>query len=105
MASGNKVAVVTGASGAVGAAIRARLAGEGFSVAGLDDKSQGHRDVLGVDLTDRAKVKAAVDRITRDIGDISILVTAPWHHDAAAFGEMSYERWQRLLMAHLGSTV
>ena len=105
MASGNKVAVVTGASGAVGAAIRARLAAEGFSVAGLDDESEGHRDVLAVDLTDRAKVKAAVDRITGELGEISVLVTAPWHHDAAAFGEMTQERWQRLLMAHLGSTV
>ena len=105
MASGNKVAVVTGASGVVGAAIRARLGGEGFSIAALDEEPEAGSDVLAVDLTDRANVKAAVDRITRELGEISVLVTAPWHHDAAAFGEMSYERWQRLLMAHLGSTV
>jgi NAD(P)-dependent dehydrogenase (short-subunit alcohol dehydrogenase family) len=47
----------------------------------------------------------AAERITRELGPISVLVTAPDYHDASPFGEMSRDRWQRLLTAHLGGTV
>ena len=87
-----RVAVMAGASGAVAEAIRARLQAEGFTVAPID-------------ATDRVQAKASADRIARELGPISVLVTAPDHHDAAPFGEMSAPRWQRLLMAHLGTTV
>lgn len=87
-----RLAVVAGGSGPVASAILERLQAEGFGVATID-------------ASDRDQAKAAVDRIAKELGPISVLVTAPEYHDAAPFGEMSAERWQRLLMAQLGATV
>jgi 2-hydroxycyclohexanecarboxyl-CoA dehydrogenase len=87
-----RVAVLAGSSGPVAGAILERLKAEGFSVATID-------------ASDRDQAKAAADRIAKELGPISALVTAPEYHDAAPFGAMSDERWQRLLMAQLGATV
>lgn len=87
-----RLAVVAGGSGPVASAILERLQAEGFGVATID-------------ASDRDQAKAAVDRIAKELGPISVLVTAPEYHDAAPFGEMSAERWQRLLMGQLGATV
>jgi 2-hydroxycyclohexanecarboxyl-CoA dehydrogenase len=88
----SRVAVVAGGSGPVATAILERLKAEGFSVATID-------------ASDRDQAKAAVDRIAKELGPISVLVTAPEYHDAAPFGEMSAERWHQLLTAQLGATV
>ena len=48
---------------------------------------------------------AAAERVARDLGPISVLVTSPTSYDTAPFGEMSRNRWRRLLMDHLGATV
>jgi NAD(P)-dependent dehydrogenase (short-subunit alcohol dehydrogenase family) len=90
--SAGRVAALAGTSGPVAGAIRARLETEGFTVATIE-------------ASDRDQAIADAARVTRDLGPISVLVTAPDHHDAAPFGEMSAQRWQRLLMAHLGTTV
>ena len=90
--SATRVAVLAGNSGPVGGAIHKRLEAEGFKVATID-------------ASDRNQAKAAADRVARELGPISVLVTAPDYHDAAPFGEISPERWQRLLMVHLGTTV
>ena len=87
-----RVAVLAGGSGPAAVAIRERLKAEGFSVATID-------------ASDRDQAKAAADRIAKELGPISVLVTAPEYHDAAPFGEMSAERWLRLLTAQLGATV
>ena len=87
-----RVAVLAGSSGPVAGAILERLKAEGFSVATID---AGGRD----------QAKAAAERIAKELGPISVLVTVPDYHDAAPFGEMSAERWQRLLTAQLGATV
>lgn len=86
-----RVAVLAGGSGPVAVAIRERLKAEGFNVATID-------------ACDRDQAKAAADRIAKELGPISVLVTAPEYHDAAPFGEMSAQRWQRLLIAQLGTT-
>jgi 2-hydroxycyclohexanecarboxyl-CoA dehydrogenase len=99
------VALVTGAAGTVASAIVERLQVEGFSVGTMDEQAGPGDLALAVELADRAQTKAAVDRMTRELGPISVLVTAPWFHDAAPFGQMSPDRWQRLLMTHLGGTV
>jgi NAD(P)-dependent dehydrogenase (short-subunit alcohol dehydrogenase family) len=90
--SATRVAVLAGNPGPVAGTILNRLEAEGFKVATID-------------ASDRERAKAAADGITRELGPISVLVTAPDYHDAAPFGEISPERWQRLLMAHLGATV
>ncbi len=101
----SRVALVTGAKGVVGAAIIARLQAEGFVVGGLDDGTGGGDLAMSVDLTDRSRTMAAVERVAAELGPISVLVTAPYLHDTAPFGEMSADRWKRLLSAHLGATV
>ena len=101
---GPRVALVTGASGVVAKAIVERLQVEGFLVGGLDDDGAAGDLAIAVDVTDRAQVVAAAERVTRELGPISVLVTAPHLHDAAPFGEMSSERWDRLLRTHLGGT-
>jgi NAD(P)-dependent dehydrogenase (short-subunit alcohol dehydrogenase family) len=87
-----RVAALAGASGVVAAAIRERLTAEGFTVAALD-------------ASDRDQAKVAADRIEKEHGPIAVLVTAPDQRDAAPFGELSAQRWQRLLMGQLGTTV
>jgi NAD(P)-dependent dehydrogenase (short-subunit alcohol dehydrogenase family) len=103
--SGKRVALVTGAAGVVGGAIVGRLQAEGFLVGGLDHTGAVGDLAIAVDLTDRGETIAAAARVAGELGPISVLVTAPHHHDAAPFGEMSGDRWQRLLAAHLGATV
>jgi NAD(P)-dependent dehydrogenase (short-subunit alcohol dehydrogenase family) len=91
---GNGVAVVAGSGGPLSDAIADRLRAEGFSVGRLEDG----------DLSHRAQTIAAAERIARELGRVSVLVTIPTLHDAAPFGEMSSTRWGRLLEAHLGAT-
>ena len=102
--SGKRVALVAGSGGRVGSAIVLRLRAEGFAVGGLDEEPGAADLAVSVDLTDRAATTAAAGRVAKELGPISVLVTAPEQYDAARFGDMSAERWQRLLSAHLGTT-
>ena len=101
----DRVALVTGAAGAVGEAVVRRLQAERYLVGGLDGQAGAGDLALAADATDRGEMAAAAERIARELGPISVLVTAPAYHDAAPFGEMSRERWRRLLAVHLGGTV
>src|SRR5712691_13237661 len=102
--SGGRVALVTGGAGVVARAILERLQAEGFRVGGLDGEGAAGDLAIAVDITDRAQTVAAAERVTRELGPISVLVTAPSLHDAAPFGEMAPDRWRRLLRTHLGGT-
>ncbi len=101
---GRRVALVTGAGGVVAKAIVERLQAEGFLVGGLDGEGVVGDLAIAVDLTDRAETVAAAERVTRELGPISVLVTAPSLHEAAPFGEMDLDRWKHLLRTHLGGT-
>jgi 2-hydroxycyclohexanecarboxyl-CoA dehydrogenase len=101
---GERVALVAGSGGRVGSTIVSRLRAEGFAVGGLDEEPGAADLAISVDLTDRAATTAAAERVANELGPIEVLVTAPEHYDAARFGEMSPERWRRLLSAHLGTT-
>jgi NAD(P)-dependent dehydrogenase (short-subunit alcohol dehydrogenase family) len=102
--AGRRVALVTGSAGLVGGTIISRLRAEGFTVGGLDEDAGAADLSISVDLADRAATTAAAARVANELGPISVLVTAPEHYDAAPFGEMSPDRWRRLLSAHLGAT-
>jgi NAD(P)-dependent dehydrogenase (short-subunit alcohol dehydrogenase family) len=101
---GKRVALVAGSGGRVGSNIVSRLRAEGFAVGGLDEEPGSADLAISVDLTNRAATTEAAARVANELGTISVLVTAPEHYDAARFGDMSPERWQRLLAAHLGVT-
>jgi 2-hydroxycyclohexanecarboxyl-CoA dehydrogenase len=102
--SDRRVALVTGTAGVVGSTIVERLRAEGFLVGGLDDDGAVGDLAIAVDVAERTQMAAAAERVTGELGPISVLVTAPYLHDAAPFGDMSAERWERLLRAHLGGT-
>jgi 2-hydroxycyclohexanecarboxyl-CoA dehydrogenase len=103
--NGPRVALVTGATGTVGRAVVSRLQAEGLLVGGVDGEGGAGDLAVTADATDRSQMRTAGERVARELGPISVLVTVPAHHDASPFGEMSRDRWQRLLAAQLGGTV
>ena len=100
-----RVAIVTGAAGTVGRAVTERLVAEGFAVAGIDIRECTADLPLVVDVTDRGQMKAAAEQVAREVGPISVLVTAHGRYAAAPFGELSPVEWRLLLETHLGGTV
>jgi NAD(P)-dependent dehydrogenase (short-subunit alcohol dehydrogenase family) len=84
----NRVALVTGASGGIGAVIATTLAAEGARVAlgchtGRDKAEQlagqiGAAMVVSHDLADPATIRAAADAVAQNWGRLDILVTSAW---------------------------
>ncbi|ATB27483.1 2,3-dihydro-2,3-dihydroxybenzoate dehydrogenase [Melittangium boletus] len=86
MGASTKVALVTGAAQGIGAAVARALSGDAMIVA-LDTKAEGlsalvaelrargaRAEAIVADVSDSAAVEAAVERIERDLGPISVLV-------------------------------
>src|SRR4051812_34005698 len=76
-----KVAVITGAASGIGAAIATLLSKRRWKVAGLDLRGSKADLSLIADVRDPAAVFAAVDRATRELGPISLLVTVAGHYE------------------------
>jgi 3-oxoacyl-[acyl-carrier protein] reductase len=103
-------ALVTGASGAIGAAICRRLAGSGHVLylhahrgaeraAALAAELEARGACAGVlrfDVTDAAATRAALESALAS-GPIQVLVNNAGLHDDAVFPGMSYEQWRRVL--------
>jgi 3-oxoacyl-[acyl-carrier protein] reductase len=114
MSEGPRVAVVTGGARGIGAAVAARLAGDGFDVAVLDldeaacsdtvavVEAAGRRGLaVGVDVSDAASVDAAVARVVESLGSPSVLVNnAGITRDNLLF-KMSDDDWDSVLAVHL----
>ena len=96
-------ALVTGASGAFGTAIRAALRGRGFEVAGLDLRPDpADPGVLECDVTDDASVPAAVAAaIERLGGGLDLLVNNAGIGGPASAGEPPGERVRTMLDVNL----
>jgi 3-oxoacyl-[acyl-carrier protein] reductase len=105
-----KRALVTGGSGAIGAAICARLARDGCyvyvhahhgleraeAVAGAIVATGGAAQALNFDVTDAGTSAAALATILDD-GPIQILVNNAGIHDDAVLPGMSREQWTRVI--------
>lgn len=110
-----RIAIVTGAARGIGAAIAARLAEEGASVAVLDlDEAQAAltasglplqgdaRDIgVGCDVADEESSAAAVARVVEELGGVHVLVNnAGITRDNLLF-KMSVADWDSVMGVHL----
>jgi 2-hydroxycyclohexanecarboxyl-CoA dehydrogenase len=114
----DKVAVVTGAGGGIGAAICERLAEEGCHIALFDRDAEGLRaagkkiQTLGgqisthvVDITDYDGVRDAVASIESDQGGIDILVNNAGFDRFANFLDTTPEQWEPIIAVNLRGTL
>ncbi|MYY12242.1 SDR family oxidoreductase [Streptomyces sp. SID4919] len=109
-----RVAVVTGAARGIGAATAVRLAAEGRAVAVIDLDEAACADTVeriaaaggtaiavGCDVTDEARVEAAVARIAAELGPPTVLVNnAGVLRDNLLF-KMSATDWDTVMNVHL----
>jgi 2-hydroxycyclohexanecarboxyl-CoA dehydrogenase len=113
----SRVAVVTGAASGMGLAIAQRLARQGHRVALFDlngDAAQAEADALrsegaaalaaGVDVSDRAQVDAALDRVRAEHGPIEIMVTSAGVDRFESFVDISLTSWEQMLAVNLTGT-
>jgi 3-oxoacyl-[acyl-carrier protein] reductase len=98
-------ALVTGGSGAIGAAIARRLAADGCEVivhanARLDAAQAVASEIGGTavafDVTDAAATRAALEALVED-SPIQVLVNNAGIHDDAPFPGMSESQWRRVI--------
>jgi 2-hydroxycyclohexanecarboxyl-CoA dehydrogenase len=101
-AAEHPVALVAGAAGELGGAIRTALHERGWVSAGLDYSKADGEHSLALDLCDREAVSGAVDALSA-LGPISCLVLASVSHERLAFSEITPELWRQTLRAHVVS--
>lgn len=110
-----RVALVTGGSSGIGAAISDRLAQDGFVVAilDLDDEAAestakgieakgGTALALGrVDVSDRSQVDAAVALARAELGPVTVLINNAGITGFRRFSEITDEKWDRIMAVNL----
>ncbi len=113
----SRVAVVTGGGSGMGQAICRRLADAGRRVAVLDideeaaaavadevTASGGTACAVPVDVSDRAAVEAALDRVRAALGPVEIMVTSAGIEGFESFLDITPEAWDRMLAVNLTGT-
>jgi NAD(P)-dependent dehydrogenase (short-subunit alcohol dehydrogenase family) len=97
-----KVVVVTGASGALGKVVAEVARARGAHVAGVDHSpaqiaATGNRiDIGGVDLTDAAQARKAIDAVASHFGGIDALINIAGGFAFEAIAEGDPKTWQRM---------
>ncbi len=113
-----KVALVTGASGILGAAIAKALGSAGFRVAvhyrhgkaSADEvvehivASGGEASVMEADLSRKESVAEMFDRIERQLGAVDCLVNNAGVNRDTLLAFMSEEQWEEVIDTNLGGT-
>jgi 2-hydroxycyclohexanecarboxyl-CoA dehydrogenase len=109
-----KVALVTGAGGGIGAAIAKSLAAEGAAVAALDrDGSAAEATVkelhaqgaqaaaFAADITDSPAVRATVEEVRSTLGPIGVLVNCAGWDKIEPFLDNTEDDWDRIIAINL----
>jgi len=95
-------ALVTGASGAFGSALRAELHRRGWAVAGLDLKADdGDGEVIACDVTDDEAVPRAVATACQRLGGLDVLVNNAGIGGPASAGEPPDDHVRRMIDVNL----
>lgn len=100
-----KVAVVTGASSGIGAAVARALGAEGAGVALAARREEALREirstldgeslVVATDVTDRAQVKALVERAEAGLGPVDVLVNCAGVMYYTLMKNLREDEWER----------
>ena len=100
-----RVAIVSGASGGLGAPIVERLAADGFAVAGCD-LSSGRGSALDarLDVTDAGAVGAFVDRVASELGPPDVVVTAAGVQRTGPSETVTADDWTAVIDVNLTGT-
>jgi 3-oxoacyl-[acyl-carrier protein] reductase len=107
-----RVALVTGAARGIGQAIAVGLAERGASVVLGDivDMSESENLVAAVgqralsvklDISDPSSVEAARNEVSDELGHVDILVNNAGMFEAAAWDDLDFELWQRVMTVDL----
>ncbi|MFT8395189.1 3-oxoacyl-[acyl-carrier-protein] reductase [Propionibacterium sp.] len=98
-----RVALVTGASRGIGAAIAQRLLNNGYRVAGTSRSGKAPEGVLGIaaDVTDQTQVDAAFTQVEEQYGPVEVVVSnAGITHDTLLV-RMKDEDWDSVISTNL----
>ncbi len=107
-----KVALVTGGTRGIGAAISKALRGAGYAVAasyaGNDEKANAFKAETGIgvykwDVSDAAACAAGIARVEADLGPVEILVNNAGITRDAMFHKMTAEQWNEVIGTNLNS--
>jgi NAD(P)-dependent dehydrogenase (short-subunit alcohol dehydrogenase family) len=109
----NKVAIVTGAAGGIGAAVARTLARQGARVAAADMRleelqkleleSEGSVKAFRVDVSKTAELTALVDEVAAAYSRIDILVNNAGICPRISFGDSTEGDWERLMTVNARS--
>jgi 3-oxoacyl-[acyl-carrier protein] reductase len=97
------VAVVTGGSRGIGAAIAAELVAAGFAVASLSRSADSPQGVLGVacDVSDRQSVERAFELVERQLGAPTVVVANAGITRDRTAARMSPSEWDEVIATNL----
>lgn len=105
--SGQKIALITGASGAIGAATAIRLARDGYRLALADleaprwDAAQGEALCFALDVRSGEQVRAVVGRALAHYGRVDVLVNVAGVTSFGSALQLPEDEWQRVLDINL----
>ena len=116
MVMNNKIALVTGGARGIGRAICRTLANDGFKIAINFNNSENEAialkdelsavtevEIFKCDVSDANAVKEMFSDISRELGNVNVLVNNAGVAEQVLFTDITDEMWQRMINANLSS--